>query len=68
MMTAFAFILGVFPMVIASGTAAESRKAIGVPVFYGMITATTVGVFVIPLMYVLVQTLFERFKNRKKSS
>ena len=68
MMTAFAFILGVFPMVIASGAAAESRKAIGVPVFYGMITATTVGVFVIPLMYVLVQTLFERFKNRKKSS
>lgn len=68
MMTAFAFILGVFPMVIASGAAAESRKAIGVPVFYGMITATTVGVFVIPLMYVLIQTLFERFKNRKKSS
>ena len=66
MMTAFAFILGVFPMVIASGAAAESRKAIGVPVFYGMLAATTVGVFVIPLMYVLVQSLFERFKNRKK--
>ena len=68
MMTAFAFILGVFPMVIASGAAAESRKAIGVPVFYGMLAATTVGVFVIPLMYVLVQSLFERFKNRKKSA
>lgn len=68
MMTAFAFILGVFPMVIASGAAAESRKAIGVPVFYGMLAASTIGVFVIPLMYVLVQTLFERFKNRKKSS
>jgi hydrophobe/amphiphile efflux-1 (HAE1) family protein len=66
MMTAFAFILGVFPMVIASGAAAESRKAIGVPVFYGMLAATTVGVFVIPLMYVLIQSLFERFKNRKK--
>ena len=68
MMTAFAFILGVFPMVIASGAAAESRKAIGVPVFYGMLAATTIGVFVIPLMYVLVQSLFERFKNRKKTS
>ena len=68
MMTAFAFILGVFPMVIANGAAAESRKAIGVPVFYGMLAASTIGVFVIPLMYVLVQTLFERFKNRKKSS
>lgn len=68
MMTAFAFILGVLPMVIASGAAAESRKAIGVPVFYGMLAATTVGVLVIPLMYVLVQTLFERYKNRKKSA
>jgi len=68
MMTAFAFILGVFPMVIANGAAAESRKAIGVPVFYGMFAATTVGVLVIPLMYVLVQTLYERFKNRKKSA
>ena len=68
MMTAFSFILGVFPMIIATGAAAESRKAIGVPVFYGMVAATTVGVFVIPLMYVLVQTLFDRFKNRKKSA
>ena len=68
MMTAFAFILGVFPMVIASGAAAESRKAIGVPVFYGMIAATTIGVFIIPLMYVLVQTLFERFKSGKKTT
>ncbi len=68
MMTAFAFILGVFPMVIASGAAAESRKAIGVPVFYGMLAATAVGVFVIPLMYVLVQTLYEWYKNRKTNA
>lgn len=68
MMTAFAFILGVLPMVIASGAAAESRKAIGVPVFYGMLAATALGVLVIPLMYVLVQTLFERFHNRKNAA
>ena len=68
MMTAFAFILGVLPMVIASGAAAESRKAIGVPVFYGMLAATLLGVFVIPLMYVLIQSLFERFHNRKKAA
>jgi multidrug efflux pump subunit AcrB len=68
MMTAFAFILGVLPMVIASGAAAESRKAIGVPVFYGMLAATLLGVLVIPLMYVLIQTLFERFRNRKKTA
>ena len=67
MMTAFAFILGVFPMVIASGAAAESRKAIGVPVFWGMIAATTIGMLIIPLMYVWVQTLFEKYKNRRQS-
>lgn len=66
MMTAFSFILGVWPMVIASGAAAESRKAIGVPVFWGMIAVTAVGMFIIPLMYVLVQTGFEKFANRKK--
>ena len=65
LMTAFSFILGVWPMVIASGAAAESRKAIGVPVFWGMVVGTIVGVFVIPLMYVWVQTIYERYTNRK---
>lgn len=69
LMTAFSFILGVWPMVIASGAAAESRKAIGVPVFWGMLLGTFAGLFVIPLMYVLVQTSYEKFarwyKRRK---
>ncbi|MBR1648377.1 MAG: efflux RND transporter permease subunit [Alphaproteobacteria bacterium] len=65
LMTAAAFILGVWPMVIASGAAAESRKAIGVPVFYGMIAGTVLGLFVIPLMYVLVQSCFEKITKRK---
>ena len=43
LMTAFSFILGVWPMVIATGAAAESRRAIGVPVFYGMIIGTFAG-------------------------
>ena len=67
MMTAFAFILGVFPMVIASGAAAESRKAIGVPVFWGMIAATTIGLLIIPLMYVWVQTLFEKYQKHRQT-
>jgi multidrug efflux pump subunit AcrB len=67
LMTAFSFILGVWPMVVASGAAAESRKAIGVPVFWGMIAATTVGLFIIPLMYVLVQTLYEKTASKKKA-
>ena len=61
LMTAFSFILGVWPMVIATGAAAESRRAIGVPVFYGMIIGTFAGLFIIPLMYVLVQSSYEKF-------
>jgi len=66
LMTAFSFILGVWPMVIATGAAAESRRAIGVPVFWGMIAATVIGLFIIPLMYVMVQTWFEKLKHSKK--
>ncbi|MBQ8785385.1 MAG: efflux RND transporter permease subunit [Alphaproteobacteria bacterium] len=61
LMTAFSFILGVWPMVIATGAAAESRRAIGVPVFYGMIIGTFAGLFIIPLLYVLVQSSYEKF-------
>ena len=66
LMTAFSFILGVWPMVIASGAAAASRQAIGVPVFWGMLVGTIFGLFVIPLFYVLVQTGYEHFSKRKK--
>ena len=66
LMTAFSFILGVWPMVIASGAAAQSRRAIGVPVFYGMIVATIVGLFIIPLMYVWVQTIYEKYAPKRK--
>lgn len=67
LMTAFSFILGVWPMVIASGAAAESRRAIGVPVFWGMLIGTAVGLFLIPLMYVLIQTLFEKWFYKRNS-
>ena len=60
LMTAFAFILGVLPMINATGAGANSRRAIGTPVFYGMLVGTIVGLFVIPLLYVLVQTLADK--------
>ncbi len=60
LMTAFTFILGVFPMIIATGAGAASRLAIGVPVFYGMLIGTCLGLIIIPLLYVLVQTIVER--------
>ena len=60
MMTSCAFILGVYPLVIARGTAQISRHDVGTPVFAGMIAASAVGIFVIPLLYVTFQTWRER--------
>ncbi len=64
LMTAFTFILGVYPLIVATGAGAGSRVAIGVPVFYGMLIGTAGGLVVIPLLYVLVQTITERFSKK----
>lgn len=63
LMTAFTFILGVAPLVWASGASAGSRSAVGVPVFYGMIIGTMGGLLLIPLMYILVQNITEYKKK-----
>jgi len=60
MMTSFAFILGVYPLVTAQGAAEISRHAVGTPVFAGMIAASAIGLFVIPMLYVTFQTIRER--------
>jgi hydrophobe/amphiphile efflux-1 (HAE1) family protein len=60
MMTSFAFILGVYPLVTAQGDAEISRHDVGTPVFAGMIAASAVGLFVIPMLYVTFQGLRER--------
>ncbi len=62
MMTSFAFILGLFPLVIATGAAMLARKDVSVPVFGGMIAASFLGIFVIPPLYVTFQGLRERLK------
>ena len=59
MMTSFAFILGVYPLVVAEGAAEISRHGVGTPVFAGMIAASVVGIFVIPMLYVVFQSLRE---------
>jgi HAE1 family hydrophobic/amphiphilic exporter-1/multidrug efflux pump len=56
MMTAFAFILGVVPLVVASGAGAAARVSIGIAVFAGMLMASTVGLFFIPMLYVVIQS------------
>ena len=66
LMTAFTFILGMIPMIIASGAGAASRRALGVPVFYGMLLGTIAGLFLIPLFYILVQTGVEKWEARKQ--
>ncbi len=65
LMTSFAFILGVLPLVVASGAGANSRHSLGTPVFCGMIVATALGVFIIPGLYVAVQNLLGRLKSRR---
>lgn len=68
LMTAFTFILGVFPMIVATGAGAASRIAIGVPVFYGMLLGTALGLLVIPLLYVLFETMYEKFSGKKQKT
>ncbi|GLQ06880.1 efflux RND transporter permease subunit [Sneathiella chinensis] len=66
MMTAFSFILGVFPLVVASGAGAAGRQSLGLIVFTGMIAAATIGVVLIPILYYLFQTLREKVKGQGK--
>jgi HAE1 family hydrophobic/amphiphilic exporter-1/multidrug efflux pump len=61
LMTSFAFIFGVAPMVVATGAGAASRHSLGTAVCFGMMFATAMGVFFIPLLYVLVEGLKEKF-------
>ena len=62
LMTSFAFILGVLPLVFASGAGAQSRHSVGTAVFGGMIVSTALNLFFIPVLYVIVKSLTEREK------
>ena len=62
MMTSFAFILGLFPLVVAVGASQLARRDVGTPVFGGMIFASFIGIFVIPPLYVLFQAIRERVR------
>jgi multidrug efflux pump subunit AcrB len=64
MMTSIAFILGLLPLVVASGAAEISRRAVGTAVFGGMLAASTIGIFMVPMLYVTFQGLRERLKKR----
>lgn len=65
LMTSFAFILGVVPLMTASGAGAASRHALGTSVFGGMLMATICGVMVVPALYVAFQKIENKFRKKK---
>jgi len=62
MMTSFAFILGLYPLVVAGGASQLARRDVGTPVFGGMILASLIGIFAIPPLYVTFQSLREKLR------
>jgi hydrophobe/amphiphile efflux-1 (HAE1) family protein len=65
LMTSFAFILGVLPLVIAGGAGANARHSLGTGVFFGMFAATAAGMFLIPGLYALAENLRETIRGRR---
>jgi HAE1 family hydrophobic/amphiphilic exporter-1 len=68
LMTSFAFILGVLPLVRATGAGAESRKVMGMAVFAGLLVATTLAIYTVPSLYVMVEKYLIRDKKTKTPS
>jgi len=60
LMTSFAFILGVLPLVLATGAGKNGRQSVGTTVFGGMLAATTLNLLFIPILYVALRTLQQR--------
>jgi HAE1 family hydrophobic/amphiphilic exporter-1 len=66
LMTSIAFILGIFPLVVANGNGAASRNSLGTVVFGGMVVSTVLNLFLVPVLYVLVIRMEEKFRPRHK--
>jgi multidrug efflux pump len=66
LMTSMAFILGVLPLVVATGAGSASQRAIGTGVMGGMITATALAVFFVPVFFVVVRTLFKGSERQRR--
>jgi HAE1 family hydrophobic/amphiphilic exporter-1 len=64
-MTSFAFILGVLPLVFATGAGASARKSIGIAVASGMLASTILGLIFVPAFYVVLQRFEERIRKPK---
>jgi multidrug efflux pump len=66
LMTSFAFILGVVPLLRANGAGAEMRQALGTAVFFGMLGVTFFGLLLTPVFYLVIRTATERMNSRRK--
>ena len=64
MMTSFAFILGVVPLVLSDGAGAEMRRTLGTAVFSGMLGVTLFGIFLTPVFYYVIQWVNDRRSRR----
>jgi multidrug efflux pump subunit AcrB len=67
-MTSIAFILGLAPLVSASGASEVARRAVSTPVFAGMLAASCIGIFLIPMLYVAFEKIRERFGPKTKAT
>jgi HAE1 family hydrophobic/amphiphilic exporter-1 len=65
LMTSFAFLLGAFPLLVATGAGSGSRRSLGTAVFGGMLVSTVMNLLFIPVLYVLVEGARERLLGRK---
>ena len=68
MMTSIAFIAGLAPLVWAAGASEIARRSVSTPVFVGMLAASSIGIFLIPMLYVTFQTLRERVRGKPQSA
>jgi multidrug efflux pump len=67
LMTSLAFLAGVIPLALATGAGSGSQTAIGTGVFGGVLAATALGIFFVPLFYLLVKRMAARLMGRKAS-
>jgi HAE1 family hydrophobic/amphiphilic exporter-1 len=65
LMTAFSTLLGIFPLAIATGAGAGSRQSLGTAVFGGMLIATFLSLFVVPILYIVIKTVTEKILTKK---
>src|SRR5262249_1383010 len=64
-MTSFAFILGVMPLMLSQGAGAEMRRILGIAVFAGMLGVTAFGIFLTPVFFYVIQSLNDRWRSAK---